>query len=184
MDRLSKSPAELGFLGVWSWDLVTGAMDATEDVRSLFQICDEEGGRRARIDDFEWRLHPGDLEWLKRERLRSFGPSGHGAVEFRVIDPHGDIRWVMCRAIYVRDAEGNVVSASGMMIDVTAFKADGNSCRTAPAPLADPLQTLIDLTLGAYEAAEQVGDRMLLSQLRNVLQGAGTLMARKIKQEH
>ena len=129
------------------------------------------------LETFEFCIHPDDLEWVRRERPRCFGPSGHGVLEYRVIDPKGAVRWVMCRAIYEVDAEGTMVKARGMLIDITALKDDGNAAHVAPAPFVDPVRVLVDAALLSHAAARQIGNTALVQKARTFLFRAGRLLA-------
>jgi PAS fold len=172
MKGSAETPSDLGFLGFWAADFRTGAATTSSALRQLFQIC----GDGTSLAEYQTSVHPDDREWLMRERLRSVGPSGWGVVEYRIIDAAGQVRWLMCRAIYETDPEGNLICGRGMLFDVTDFKADGNSPRTAPAPLPNPLQSLVDASLEAFEAARQLGDSTIIATLGSALAAAGRLM--------
>ncbi|HEU5162140.1 MAG TPA: ATP-binding protein, partial [Thermoanaerobaculia bacterium] len=62
--------------------------------------------------------------WEDRERVRSaFGTLGADAdsvdIEYRIVRPDGDIRWVHLRAFKARDGRGEVVSLLGLVADIT-----------------------------------------------------------------
>ncbi len=168
-----------GFLGFWSWNVRTGDVCANPQLAQYFGVSVDPDGRST-MNSFELRIHPEDIEWLRRERLRSIGPSGHGAVEYRVLDEAGEVHWVMCRGVYLTDQDGEILEGWGMMMDVTAFKADGNSVRTAPAPLPHPIQTLIDSTLEAHKAATQIGNAEITRSLETVLMASARLLSERL----
>ena len=171
---------DLGFLGFWAWDFRTGDVEASSDLCNLFGIETVAGTPGCRIEQFELRVHPDDLEWLKHARRDSVGESGHGVVEYRVFDKAGRIHWVMCRGFYLFDDNGMLTTGRGLMLDVTAFRADGNASRSAPAPLANPLGVVTDSVLRAYDAAKQMTQPDLVSQIEQVLERVGRLLAQEI----
>ena len=168
---------ELSFLGCWSWNADTGAVYASRQLNRLFGV-NGSANHVEPMSAYERRTHPDDLDWLRRERARCFGPSGHGVVEYRVIDEAGDARWVMCRGIYETDVHGDIQTAHGMMIDVTRMKADGIGVRTAPAAaLTRPMQHTADMLIRAHEAAEQTGNQQLVFQIEVALATVGRVLA-------
>jgi PAS domain S-box-containing protein len=47
---------------------------------------------------------------------------GHREVEYRIVRPNGDIRWLLDRARVIRDAEDHPVALGGIATDVTDLK--------------------------------------------------------------
>lgn len=170
-------PDDLGFLGFWHWDVATGIVNAGKDINRLFGQDSDADGVGVPVGEYMGRIHRDDVEWLSQERSRCFGPSGHGVLEYRVISGNGDIHWVMSRALYETAEGGELVRAHGMLIDVTRFKADGNTAQVAPATLPNPLQSLVDATLESHRAAVQVGEPGLVRAVEAVLMRAGKLLA-------
>ncbi len=66
-------------------------------------------------------IHPED-----RERIRAAMPrqlEGTYAEEFRLVRPDGSIRWVLSRAIAIRDGAGGVHRLAGVVEDITSRRA-------------------------------------------------------------
>lgn len=178
----ASDPGDLGFLGFWRWNVKSGIVSANSAINSLFGLHFLKDNADAPVGEYTKRVHPDDVEWLKQGLARCFGPSGHGVLEYRVVDEAGHIHWVMCRALYEFGDDGQLVRAQGLLIDVTRFKADGNAAQVAPAILPNPLQSLVDATLDAHRAAVQFGEPELLRAVETVLMRAGKLLARQLTQ--
>jgi len=63
-------------------------------------------------------IHPEDRDAVKQSLpLQALGEYD---IEYRIVHPNGDVRWVRDRAFPVKDAEGRVVRLVGLATDVTA----------------------------------------------------------------
>jgi PAS domain S-box-containing protein len=65
-------------------------------------------------------VHEEDRERVKAALLRL--SKGEYDIEFRVVRPDGDVRWVWSRGVPVRDANGDVSRIAGITEDITARK--------------------------------------------------------------
>lgn len=73
----------------------------------------------------EWfvRVHPDDIERLNAEILAHLQNSSPDlSSEYRVLHKDGEYRWVMCRGLAVRDANGTAYRMAGSMTDITIRK--------------------------------------------------------------
>jgi PAS domain S-box-containing protein/diguanylate cyclase (GGDEF)-like protein len=68
-------------------------------------------------------LHPADRERVlaERERLAAAWPK-QAEIEFRILRPDGDVRWVLSRYFPVRDEQGRISRVVGVSTDVTDRK--------------------------------------------------------------
>lgn len=88
----------------------------------------------ARPQSFLDGIHPED-----RERIRAAMPrqlDGTYAEEFRVVRPDGSVRWVLSRAIAIRDEAGVVYRVAGVAEDITARRALEGRAQEAAAEAA------------------------------------------------
>ena len=177
MGSRGTAQSDLGFLGTWSWSACTGLVHASDQVNKLFGLApNAQSGLE--IGFYEARVHPDDLDWLRQEHPRCFGPSGQGIVEYRVFDDAGEIHWVLSSGLYTLDPGGRVETAHGMMIDVTAFKSDGNDVRTAPTFVVDPLQETANTLIRAHRAAVQTDNTQLQFEIELALTTVGMALAK------
>jgi two-component sensor histidine kinase/CheY-like chemotaxis protein len=109
-----------GKMGSWDWDWVNG--DCLWD-EGQYQILGVDPGRfeltLANIQDV---IHPEDVHKL-RDAWGSFvkGAKSHEA-EFRIIRPHGEVRWCTGTAAASTDRDGRVIRVSGVTVDITERK--------------------------------------------------------------
>jgi PAS domain S-box-containing protein len=65
-------------------------------------------------------VHPDDRERVSRALFEM--PRGEYNIEYRVVRPEGDVRWVWSRGFPVRDDQGNTYRIAGITEDVTRRK--------------------------------------------------------------
>ena len=66
-------------------------------------------------------VHPDDV-MVVRESLAQILNTGNSDLEYRIVRPNGDIRWVRDRKTVVRDAKGRPLQVGGIVRDVTNRK--------------------------------------------------------------
>lgn len=67
-------------------------------------------------------LHPDDREHARRVWAQSLADEAPFEVEYRLRDRHGQYRWVLGRAVPVRDADGRIVRWMGSSTDIHEHK--------------------------------------------------------------
>jgi PAS domain S-box-containing protein len=85
----------------------------------------------------EWvdAIHPDDRTQLVADMAGLVRGESNAEVEFRIIRPDGDVRWIMNRAFRVRDAAGQVIRLTGILSDITGRKQAESALATAHAEL-------------------------------------------------
>jgi PAS domain S-box-containing protein len=77
-------------------------------------------------------VHPEDRDALMHAIARAQQGEDPGSLEFRVVRPDGDIRWVTSHAVPIRDETGKVYRISGVASDITERRrAEHASAETA-----------------------------------------------------
>src|SRR5262245_17818069 len=109
--RLAMSSGNVGF---WDWDLNSGRITWSRELEGIYGL-DHAGSYEA----FSSRVHPDDLAAIESEQdgaVRNHKPFD---LEFRVILPSGEIRWLCSRGRGHYDENGKVVRVVGNNIDIT-----------------------------------------------------------------
>lgn len=102
-------------LGVWRWNAKTGEFWATEYFRNILGLpVSQMLTRRAVLD----RIHPDDRAGLGQLYVRAANDEVVES-EFRIVTPDGDVRWIVSRARLSRGSDGEILYASGVILDVT-----------------------------------------------------------------
>ncbi len=107
--------------GSWAWSVATrhSVYGSQENFR-LFGF-DPEGGIPS-DEEFYQRIHPEDRDRVRREVFLEREEGSHFDVEFRIVLPDGEIKYVRSTGHPVRNLSGDLVEYVGTSIDVTEHK--------------------------------------------------------------
>ncbi|MBI4481670.1 MAG: EAL domain-containing protein [Acidobacteria bacterium] len=108
--------------GLWDWNLKTNEVHFSP--RWKFMLGCEENEIGNSPDEWFSRLHPEDLERLKKEiEAHLAGLTSHFENEHRVLHKDGTYRWMLSRGLAVRNAAGNAYRMAGSQTDITVRRA-------------------------------------------------------------
>jgi two-component system response regulator AtoC len=104
--------------GLWDWDLRTNEVYFSPSWKSMLGFMEDEIGSSRE----EWfsRIHPEDMERIKEGidiSLDEF--NGHYEDVYRMLHEDGTYRWVLCRGIVLRDADGKPYRMVGSNTDIS-----------------------------------------------------------------
>ncbi len=107
--------------GLWDWNLTSGEIFFSERFRAMLGL--EPGARFDSPAAWFGRIHPQDGERVRNQLLSHLaGRSEHFEHEYRVLHADGSYRWMLCRGLAVRDAQGIAGRIAGSQTDVTVRK--------------------------------------------------------------
>ncbi len=119
-----KFALDSGRLGSWELDVETRAYDASDICKSNYgRTADQDFG----FDDLVATIHPSDRERMLAAMDEAIRTGGDYDIEYRVVIPSGETRWVHARGrAAVRDETpvigGGVRRMAGVSLDVTERK--------------------------------------------------------------
>src|SRR5215472_1856265 len=105
-----------GSIGVWDWCLSTGHLAWSPE---LCEILGVEADVERTYEDFRSRVHPDDLLAVESERDTAVRNHEQFDLEYRIVRPFGEIRWLSSRGRGHYDENGNVVRVVGNNTDIT-----------------------------------------------------------------
>ena len=119
-ERLRLAQSRTG-VGIWDLNLRTGRLVWSPQLEALFGL---EPGSVKSYADFRDRVHPEDIEGLEARRVAALRRRETYDVEYRVIRPDGQVRWMLVTggALY-DDATGEPTRILGNNVDITERKA-------------------------------------------------------------
>jgi len=121
MNRLSLA-ARAGQLGIWEWDIPNNQVVWDE---RTFQIYGLEGEQAQNPVNYEFWLsclHPDDRERCHEQLNAVLQSTSPYEVEFQVMRPDGDIRFVQSHMVVLQDEQGEPQQLIGLNIDITDSK--------------------------------------------------------------
>ncbi len=114
--RLAASSAGAG---LWSLDVNTGHVWASEKARELFGFAMDEA---LNFDSVLGAIHPEDREEV-RQSVRQVAQSGQeGSVEYRIVLPDGTGRWIASRGRFQQSSALGPNRLMGVSVDITGRK--------------------------------------------------------------
>ena len=106
--------------GLWDWDPITNVLTWTRQMERLYGI---EAGAVNMYDHWRSHVHPDDAERVEAERDAALRARRSFDLEFRTMQPSGEIRWLSARGRGSYDTAGTLIWVSGINQDITRRKA-------------------------------------------------------------
>lgn len=104
-------------LGSWMWDLATEQVYWSDE---LFRILGKNPAiDRASPQGFFGSIHPEDIEHVREATQRSLAAKHADRVDFRVVQPGGQVREIVMDGSFIFDEQGAIRRMVGGCLDVT-----------------------------------------------------------------
>jgi PAS domain S-box-containing protein len=119
---LSNERYEIAMLGskdgLWDWDIVRDTVYLSPSWKAMIGYADDELSSRYGI--WSTLIHPDDRGWVI-EYLDDYvaGRRDVYEIEYRILHKNGYYRWVLARAMAIRDENGRAIRIAGSHTDVT-----------------------------------------------------------------
>jgi signal transduction histidine kinase len=111
---------EAGGVGLWEWDVETSRTWWSPVFYDLFGIARGDG--RSTYEAFLDRVHEDDRVWLDKELVLHTVARTSFEVEFRIVRPDDNVRWIVARGALLGESNDDAVIMIGVIFDVTARK--------------------------------------------------------------
>jgi PAS domain S-box-containing protein len=110
---------DAGAMGAWEWDLVAGRVHWSDTLQRIHGLV--PGTFRGTFEEYQSDIHPDDRERVLAQIAHSLQGGAH-QLEYRIVPPDGEVRWLEARGELFRDADGRPVRMLGVCMDVTERK--------------------------------------------------------------
>ncbi len=107
-------------VGIWEWDLQTGAVAWSQQLRRLHGIS--EAGFDGKYESWMKSIHPEDRQQVHRAITGALAQNGEYEVQYRVIFPDRSVHWLEARGRTIVIAD-TAVRMLGVAMDITSRKA-------------------------------------------------------------
>ena len=112
---------EAAAMAVWEWDATTGEAHRSPGMPALFGLPPDAANAPRAL--YRTRIHPEDRPVLRGADRTLRAGAAEYEVEYRVVLPGSEVRWLRDRGEAVRGADGRLLRALGVTQDVTERKA-------------------------------------------------------------
>ena len=107
--------------GLWDWNISEQRVYFSPRWREQLKLRESEIGEQ--MDAWLARIHPDDQLGFRNElNAHLAGDIPKLEVEYRILDRDGDYRWMLCRALAIRDEDGQAYRIAGSQTDITERK--------------------------------------------------------------
>jgi PAS domain S-box-containing protein len=105
-----------GRMGAWEWDIAAGRVHWSDTLQRIHGLV--PGTFRGTFEEYQADIHPEDRERVLEQIARSLEGGAH-QLEYRIVPPDGEVRWLEARGELFRDADGRPARMLGVCMDVT-----------------------------------------------------------------
>ena len=128
-DRLKKNEEAMSLAlqyshvcGVFDLNLVTNIFTCDLRVAELFNLTAEEATSGVELDKVMRAIHADDLQRVADHVAEAKESGAPYVEEHRLVQPNGEIRWMIARGQALKDANGRPVRFPGIVVDITDRK--------------------------------------------------------------
>ncbi len=184
---LALTAIEAASIGVWHWDLRTDEMVCSARCRALFGVADDT---KVTSRGFNALLHPEDRDRVEQDIRTALADRGSYDVEFRIMPPGGEMRWLRAIGSGRRDADGRVLAMDGVVLDIAERKAAEATIREGYARLTSIIETVPDALIliderGIVEMFSPAAERLFgYGEAEVIGQNVRMLMPSPYREEH
>lgn len=157
-------------VGSWRLDLRTGSIEASGEMRRLYDLPRDVIVTRAL---FRARAHPDDVASAEEPVAAAIASGGEFENEYRIVVSNGEVRWLRSRGRALTDDEGNVVGLLGTCQDVTEQKRTDRLRRDFVANAAHELRTPLTTVSGMASLLADQRDRLSPAELASAFDALG-----------
>ncbi|NEV60569.1 bifunctional diguanylate cyclase/phosphodiesterase [Thiorhodococcus minor] len=142
--------------GYWSLDVATLSGDWSEEIYAIFGI---DPATPASPETLRTLLHPEDTERVMRSLNQCCESGIEHRLDYRILRPNGELRWVSCRGKPVCDAEGRPIRIAGFLQDISERQRTAEALRAREQILASIFRTVpIGIGLTRNRILQEVND--------------------------
>lgn len=173
-DQRLRRVRQIAGIGTWEFHPVTRLVKISPEVQAIYGIAE---GDTIHADDLLARIHPDDRDTVRREISAAYSQRTEHRLQFRIVWPNGNVRWVEDRGTVVYDTVSKLYSIVGFSLDITQrvltektlirsekLSAAGRLAASIAHEINNPLEALVNLIYLAKIATESENARELLTQ--------------------
>ncbi|HEY1723208.1 MAG TPA: PAS domain-containing protein, partial [Magnetospirillaceae bacterium] len=114
---LAQKVARIGYAWV---DGTTHAIEWSDELYAIFGL--DRATTPSLIENFYALVHPADRDMVRGRAEYVIAGDQVGPVEYRIVRPNGELRWIYSQSNVIRDAGGKRIKSLSTMLDITERK--------------------------------------------------------------
>jgi len=107
-------------MGIWMLDLQTDILTWNDELLNIYGITRHEFDNT--LVNWEQYVHPNDVQYATSRLSQASEGKAVFDVQFRIVRPDGELRYINGSATPLLDDDGNVIKVIGNNIDITSIK--------------------------------------------------------------
>jgi PAS domain S-box-containing protein len=184
-DRLSLALNAAGTIGTWDWDIPSDMVYADAAFVRLCGLRPESVRGPQPRSALRYNYHPEDLPTLDSAISDALAGRSDYDVEYRILTPGGDVRWLNAKGKVARDDLGNPIRFQGASVDITERKNAEDHRRLLMNELSHRVRNTLSMvqaitaqTLKSAPSLEEA-DKIISSRLRAMAHAHDILLQEK-----
>ncbi|MFW7381852.1 MAG: PAS domain S-box protein [Oligoflexus sp.] len=175
--------------GAWDWDIKENTVNWSAGLEKIHGL--EPGTFGGTFDDFQSDIHPEDRERVLTSIQESVDTCATHNIEYHLILPDGQVRWVEARGAVICDNAGHAIRMLGVCTDISNRKHAEDARATLEALVESSSDAIISQSLdgtiitwnqGAsqifgYQAEEVVGKHITILTPKGLLDQVTSMLA-------
>ncbi len=122
-ERLANALSAAGMIGTYDWNIETNTVFSDASSAAVFSLDPELGETGAPLEAYFKAVHPDDAARVKQAICNTIETGGAFAVEYRLIQADGSVRWIDARGRCLFNEAGKPIRFAGAIIDISDRKA-------------------------------------------------------------
>jgi PAS domain S-box-containing protein len=167
-----------GGVGVWEWNIVEDKIYWSEHIYDFYGL--ERKDFSHDTDGVSKLLHPDDRQRVSDAIYASMEQGAAYVIEYRIVRPSGEVRWISTNGQVVRDAAGRPVLMIGASIDSTERRALEDALRAHADELAEQAKRKDEfLAMLAHELRNPLASILNASEILKLRGAEDAFLARQ-----
>lgn len=138
--KLALSAAQMG---TWEWNILSGVYSWSDELLRIFGLIRVE--REVSVKQILGLIHPEDRAYVTQVIKRAADEGEFYEVEFRIVHPNSEVRWILSKGNTVFDTDGKPYLMLGVSLDITERKIAEEALRKNEDALRESYKRIQDL---------------------------------------
>jgi len=157
--RKLRQAERISQLAQFERNLETNVLIWSEGMYRIFGL-DPQKKTSFTFPEFLELVHPQDRDYVRRTAMDSIQQIGPFVLNYRIVRPDGEIRYVQAEAEIIRDLSGNPVRSIGFLQDVTDKNIAKNALEDANRALEVKNAALHEILADIQKERDKIGQRI------------------------